>query len=86
VRKLPRPLKSCGVVFLKSAKDSKSSYFRVRPKLVREALMWLILNNPLYKGIIISAQNLQALEGIDVDEDVPSVTITEDEVRELRKM
>jgi hypothetical protein len=48
--------------------------------------MWLILNNPLYKGIIISAQNLQALEGIDVDEDVPSVTITEDEVRELRKM
>jgi hypothetical protein len=84
VRELPRPLKSCGVVFLKSTTDSKSSYFRVRPKLVREALMWLILNNPLYKRIIISEQNLQASEGIDVDEDVPRVTITEDEVRELR--
>jgi hypothetical protein len=59
VRELPRPLKSCGVVFLKSTTDSKSSYFRVRPKLVREALMWLVLNNPLYEDIIISEQNFK---------------------------
>lgn len=84
VRELPRPLKECGVVFLASKSDTATKYFRVRPDLVKRALCWLIANNPLYEDIKISEENLQELEYIDVDRDVPTIPVTDDEVEELQ--
>ncbi|ETL84076.1 hypothetical protein L917_16050 [Phytophthora nicotianae] len=62
VRELPRPLKSCGVVFLAAKSDKATNYFRVRHHLVRRALRWLIDNKPLYEIVSISEQNSKILK------------------------
>jgi hypothetical protein len=83
VRELPRPLRACGVVFLATASDKTTKYFRVRPDLVRQALRWLIAHNPLYGEITISEDNLRALEEINAERDVPSIQVTPEEPQEL---
>jgi len=84
VIKLPRPLSKSGVVFLASKTDSATNYFRVRPDLIRRALRWLIANNPLYKHIRISEENLRELEESFANQEVPTIPVTDDEVNELR--
>jgi hypothetical protein len=84
VRELPRPLNACGVVFLTSKSDGSTSYFRVRPDLVRRALVWLITNNPLYKHVHMSEENLQALDDFNSNQDIPTIHVTDEEVEELR--
>lgn len=83
VKELPRPLKECGVVLLKSQSDNTTNYFRVRPDLVRRALCWLIANNPLYEHIQISEDNLRELDQ-NINQEIPSIPITDDDVSELR--
>jgi hypothetical protein len=80
----PRPLSKSGVVFLASKTDSATNYFRVRPDLIRRALRWLIANNPLYKHIRISEENLRELEESFANQEIPTIPITDDEVNELR--
>lgn len=84
VLELPRPLSKCGIVYLKAQNTKSSPFFRVRPHLVRRALSWLIEHNPLYKKVKISEANLAALQAFDVDTDIPSITLTEEEVHQLR--
>jgi uncharacterized protein YheU (UPF0270 family) len=84
VRELPRPLRTSGVVLLSSKKDNTTSYFKVRPDLIRRALVWLIANNPLYEGIVISEVNLLALEDLNVSQEIPRINVTDEEVEQLR--
>jgi hypothetical protein len=61
-----------------------TSYFRVRPSLVRRALCWFISNNTLYENITISEENLQALEHLDMNQEIPCIPVSDEEVQELR--
>ncbi|KAG3018189.1 hypothetical protein PC120_g10578 [Phytophthora cactorum] len=81
---LPRSLHKCGVVFLKTKTTESARLFRVRPDLLRRALCWLIENNPLYTNVRISEENLAALHHFDVANDIPNVSITDEEVQQLR--
>ncbi|POM73102.1 Hypothetical protein PHPALM_10082, partial [Phytophthora palmivora] len=80
---LPRPLSKCGIIYLKSQKENSSNIFRVRPDLLRRALCWLIDNNPLYRKVRISEVNLAALHQFDVEDNLPTITLTEEETQAL---
>jgi hypothetical protein len=73
VWKLPRPVSRCGVIHLKKPSSvGSSTYYRVRPWLLREALTWLIANNPIYKHVLLDEE---LLETLPAEVDVPSVEI-----------
>jgi hypothetical protein len=80
---LPRPISESGVVLLRSRNSRGDSLVRVRPDLIRRALVWLITNNPLYEEVCISEENLAVLEDLNVNEAIPSLELTEDEETEL---
>ncbi|KAG6967009.1 hypothetical protein JG688_00006514 [Phytophthora aleatoria] len=80
---LPRPIRKCGIVYLKTRNNNAAQFFRVRPDLVRRALCWLIDNNPLYKNVRISEENLAALKQFDINADLPSVSLSDDEAQVL---
>jgi hypothetical protein len=80
---LPRPISESGVVLLRSRNSRGESLVRVRPDLIRRALVWLITNNPLYEEVCISEENLAVLEDLNANEAIPSLELTEDEEAEL---
>ena len=59
---LPRPPDRSGIILLKLKRKLQFRghvYFRaVRPRIVIEALNWLVANNPLYKNIQINFGNI----------------------------
>jgi hypothetical protein len=59
---LPRPISECGVVLLQSKHNPGAALARIRPGLVRCALNWLIANNPLYRDVCISKENMAMLD------------------------
>ncbi|GMF39337.1 unnamed protein product [Phytophthora lilii] len=58
------------------------AYFRVRPDLIRRALQWLISNNPLYRDVSISEENLAAFEDVR-SASIPTISITNEEAARL---
>jgi hypothetical protein len=54
----------------KVPKNWLKSTFRVRRDAVLQALIWLQNNNPLYKDIIISQENMESLPADDVPEEI----------------
>ncbi|GMF58921.1 unnamed protein product [Phytophthora fragariaefolia] len=80
----PRPLSKCGIVYLKTLKAKSTKFFRVRPDLIRRTLCWLIDHNPLYKRVRISEKNLAALRQFDVETNMPTIILTEEESEALR--
>ncbi|GMF35722.1 unnamed protein product [Phytophthora fragariaefolia] len=83
VLELPRRIRKCGIVYLKTGNSDARPFFKVRPDIVRRALCWLIDNNPLYRNVHISEENLVALREFDVEIDLPSISLTAEEAREL---
>ncbi|KUF88259.1 hypothetical protein AM588_10001753 [Phytophthora nicotianae] len=83
VLELPRPIRKCGIVYLKTKNNSAGQLFRVRPDIVRRALCWLIEHNTLYKNVGISEDNLAALKEFDVESYLPSISLTDEEAQEL---
>ncbi|GMG16853.1 unnamed protein product [Phytophthora fragariaefolia] len=79
----PRPIRKCGIVYLKTGNSDARPFFKVRPDIVRRVLCWLIDNNPLYRNVHISEENLVALREFDVEIDLPSISLTAEEAREL---
>ena len=61
---LPRPLDRSGIILLKLKRKLQFRghvYFQaVRPRIVIEALNWLVANNPLYKNIQINFGNIRS--------------------------
>ena len=59
---LPRPPERSGIIMLKLKRKLQFRghvYFQaVRPELVRQALNWLRINNPLYSDIVIDIDNI----------------------------
>ena len=76
VRKLPRPLTRAGVIRLKaSGEDQRTSYYNVRPQLLKKALIWLREHNPLYRDVEIDEEVLQELSVQCVDTELPSIEV-----------
>lgn len=60
VAKLPRSQSRCGVIRLRSPDSSSSTtYYHVRPRLLRQALAWLKANNPVYEHVVIDEEFLR---------------------------
>lgn len=60
---LPHKINDLNSIITVTYKDSKNSHhdFRVRVMKVKQALLWLKRNNPYYKNITISEENLKQL-------------------------
>jgi len=80
---LPRPISECGVVLLQSKHNPGAALARIRPGLVRCALNWLIANNPLYRDVCISEENMAMLDTSSQFDAIPTLELTEDEEAEL---
>lgn len=61
---LPRPAENSGIIMLKLKRklDFRSHvYFQaVRPDIVLNALIWLLVNNPLYRDITVNMENIDS--------------------------
>lgn len=83
---LPHKIEDLQSVITVTYKDSNNADhdFRVRVRKVREALLWLKRNNPYYKNVKISEENLQQLpKDGNVLESLPNVSVdkaTEEEM------
>lgn len=75
---LPHKVKDLNSVICIKFQQSSAKYhdFFIRQERVRQALQWLKVNNPLYKDIVISEENLHTFpENGYVYDDIPSVLI-----------
>lgn len=78
-KKLPRPLRRSGVVQVRThGRRDKKKFFDIRPNLLRQALRWLIDNNPLYADVTIDEDVLQSLELETSADNVPEIEVEED--------
>ena len=65
------------LVYMKGC-DGKNQNFRVRRKVVLDALIWLKNNNPLYSGISIDLSRIESLPVDDILE-IPNIIVNEEE-------
>ncbi|ETK95368.1 hypothetical protein L915_01695 [Phytophthora nicotianae] len=73
-------LSTIGIVLWKLC----SIFHALFTNLVREALCWLIENNPLYKNVRVSEENLASLRAFGAANNIPSVSLTDEEAQKLR--
>ncbi|KAK3918290.1 Ribonuclease 3 [Frankliniella fusca] len=82
---LPHKVKDLDSVICIRFQQSAENYhdFFIRQERVRRALHWLKTNNPLYKDIVISEENLHTLpENGCVYDDIPSISVQNQEQNE----
>jgi hypothetical protein len=91
-RLLPHPPKVLAAViavtFVSSNRRSVKSLpkvLRVRREKIRQALLWLQKNNPLYKDIVISEERLNAFPDDDVPEEISTTVRYSEDVGALER-